>query len=302
MKLTEKTQSEGQGQYIPKVGTWCGELISVNPSAEEVAKIYESDKVSEKEPEYQGKTKVGDKDWSMLRLIFKTNLGDIVEYRQFLSNEINEWGEEPDHKIEFVSCTGDVQIVSDAKNLWESTTHFQKWDDGEKKWVAIAEKSYKKCHKGEGELYTLLHYLIKTDHNNPETDIFIPFKDLMAGKVKEIKSLIGTENLNSVCGVSYVEIKDGEDGKKNYNQNCIGKAWAPGADWSKLNVLNSSNSWGTIGKDWKMRPLKNMYYHIQKCKHVVSTLPLHEMTEADSIAVGDKAISHSSEPVTDADY
>lgn len=300
IKPSERKQGLNTTKYI---GYWQGELKYVNPTAEQLKKIYSSEEDIE-EPAYQGKK--DDKDWALLTFIFEEGVSKIpVSYRIFLSKDIAEFEKDGVTKTWYINQHGESQLVSDKKDLFRSFTHLQKWDDDAKKMVDALDENgnplelqWRKAYKGETSLYGLLRKLVTQDwfQADQDTTLFIKIDELMRGKVSSITNWIGTENYRSVVGCIEIAAKDGDNGT-NYYQNCVDGAWMPGWRIKDANLTTAANIWNKYeekanGKG-KNRDMYQFYQAVKRNKNITELKSIHEFNPDDHLQAGSGTISHS---------
>jgi len=316
MQIQQPTNKGGGQQGESKIGYWKAECIAINPSAKQLQEIYGSDEPADEEPKYSGEDKNGD-DYQIIKFYFRTDLTkDIVSYAVFVSKkEVSFENKDKVQMYEFLNQWGNTQMVESEDQLWDSFKYLQKWNKDEKKFTTVmgedgnpVKLDYRKAYKGEGELYSLLRNLINQDwfNANEETTIMIKINDIMKGKLGELTSLIGTDNMRMVVGMNAVEVKDTDDGKKYYS-NPVPKAWMTGSEYAKCGQYTQANNWAYLGteeakKGKGLAPIRNFYYQCQRSKHIVVFKPIATFSPEDHLVATDNVIASSDAPIVDADY
>ncbi len=289
-----------------KIGYFKGELVAINPSKAELQKLYKTEEDIE-EPVYTGKDK-NDADWTLLRFMFLEDITkEPVDYRVFLKKDLSEFEKDDVQKCWWVNQFGQTQVVANEKDLFRSFMYLQKWNKVESKMEDVPGEdgkpiklTYRKCWKGEKQIYDFLQKLVTQDWFNAdqETSILVKFDSLMKNNVKELSSWIGTENYQSVVGMIEIAAKDGDNGT-NYYQNCVDGAWMPGWKIKEANIATASNSWDKWeqkpkGKgSYKLKDMHEFYMATKRNRNITEFAPIHEFVAADHMAAGDATIKHS---------
>lgn len=314
MNITPSEKRQSTGNEKKYIGYFNGPLRWVNPDANTLKEIYAEEGEIE-EPKYQGVDK-NEKDWSMLRFVFQEDISKIpVEYKIFLSKDIAEFEKDGVTKTWYINQHGQSQCVADKKDLFRSITHLQKWNKDEGKMEDVLnenrepiELQWRKAHKGETALYSLLRKLVTQNwfEATEEANLFIKIDAIMRGKVSDITTWIGTENYQSVVGMIEIQAKDGENGI-NYFQNCVDSAWMPGWKIKEANITTASNSWNKYdekanGKG-KNKEMYEFYQAVKRNKHITEFHYIHEFSPDSHIAAGNSAIQHTdNQSAGDTDY
>lgn len=183
-------QSEGFQQL-------CGlalieEIVAINPTKEEKAKLFGYDLNDDAEDiVYTGKNDDG-KDKLDLDIYFRIS-GDfpVRKQRFFMENTFIEFEDEETGvvKHKYVNQVGQTTVVEEGADLPDWFTHFQEWDDDQKKYVNIDEtKTTRRCLKGEDGLMRFLREALSINYESPSADLAYNYKKLFTGNVKEFLS------------------------------------------------------------------------------------------------------------------
>lgn len=314
MNIQKATTKSGvQGTTL--IGYWKAECVAVNPTAADLQKIYEMDETPE-EPKYEG-TDRNDEDYRIIKFFFRTDLTkDIIPYAVFISKkEVSFENKDGKTLTEYINQYGLTQMVETEDQLWDSFKYVQKWDKTEKKFLSVPGEDgspialvYRKSFKGESELYALLRNLINQDwfNANEETSIIMKINDIMKGKLGELTSLVGTDNMRMVVGMNEVQVKDTDDGKKYYS-NPVAKAWMTGSEYSKCGQYTQANNWAYLSseeakKGKGLAPIRNFHYQCERSKNIVVYKPLAIFNPDDHLCATDNVIASSDTPITSTDY
>lgn len=304
IKASERKPSNGTGNAATHIGYFKGSLITVNPTAAELKKIYELDE-EPVEPEYQGSKE--EKDWAIVKFLFKEEItGEIVPYTVFLSKELAEYEKDGVTYNWYVNQWGQTQTVSDKKDLFKSFTHMQKRDKDTEKWEDVLDEdgkpielSWRKAWSGETALYSLLRKLVTQNwfEADQETSLFIKFDELMRGKVTDISKWIGSENYQSVVGMIEVTT-DEKDGKTYYNQNCVPGAWMGGWKCKEANIITQHKQWSkyedkSAGKGKGQKEFYEFYQAVKRSKHTTDWAYMHTFNPDEFLATSNKTIAHA---------
>lgn len=301
------------------IGIGKGPLICVNPDLAKKKELYGwADKADETEIAYSGEK--NGKDWARLCFVFQDETtGKYAEYGIFISDELAEFEKDGITKSWYVNQWGQTQLVDNEKNLFKSFTHMQKQNEDKTAWEDVLDENgdpvkliYRKAHKGETSLYSMLRHLVTQDwfKADAETNLFISMKSLLRGSVKDISMYIGTDVFQPLVFMVYVEAKDTDNGVQ-YSNNCVDQAWMPGWKIKDANIATSSNSWNKFeiapkGKgSYKLKDMYNFYQSCKRNKHMWALAPLAVFSAENYQAAGSVAFipaEGGTTEVNDASY
>jgi hypothetical protein len=239
MSITSnKKRTEGTGSFQLKVGLAEVEVSAINPSREELNELLgKEDSDDDKEIEYQKEVEL--------------TIGDTEKKEKFKSSNIVFWVAEvktgtkfpiyftlidrdvvsKSGKTQYINSVGDTAYAESEDNLPDFFTHFTDFKTKVKK----GEKSYREAIMGEEQLYAFLKSWLKFDFWDPSTEVILDKKKLMKGNVKELTSLIDTDDVGSV--VISVEIKTKEvEGEVKEYQTVNNKVFLPGSYMKTINL------------------------------------------------------------------
>lgn len=222
MSISGSKREKINFEVAPKyVGLVEAKVIAVNPSAEEYAEMTGNEvKEDDKRFEYLGESKEGN---TYLRL--DVWLEEIkTRKREDSGEDVNEL-----FKATFFLEDKKRENKDGTKTQYINTGGVTSWaDDPNKLPEWFKERDYRIAYQGEEELYNFLRmWLSNLDYRNPDTILELEWKKLMRGNVREIREQItGEWSANIVC-LATINVKDTEDGIKEYQKIYTGGFLAP---------------------------------------------------------------------------
>jgi len=214
-----------QNDYGKKVGLFVGEVVAVNPSAEQYVSILGFDAKEDAEDQvYTGESKdqnpylrldfwirqVGEEDGFQNKVVF------FVEDRIRVNKD--------ETKTQFINNIGICSWAEDEEDL-------ASW---------FTDRPYRKAKSGEEELYGFLRsWLGKIDYFDKEepAELELNFKKLMKGDVSELTSQIGGDYTTPFISLATVITKEVKDEIKEY-QGIYNKAFAPEYSMKQFRLLD----------------------------------------------------------------
>jgi len=225
--------------YSKKVGYFEGKVIAINPDREELEEILGTE--IKKDPEYLGESGESNKT---LRLSIW-----VQDLKTGWKQPINFFLENVDNKI---SNSGNYQFVnSQGKHTWASSVETLP------EWFTRNGVTVRKAKRGEADVLTFLSAWLKIDRDQ-DFKIELPWEDLMKGKVKELRDILGTTLPATVISVATVRVKQGEDNEIKEYQGIYNRNFLPGYLMSKLRSIAWDKE--TI-KSLKEKEFKTLKYY-----------------------------------------
>jgi hypothetical protein len=325
MKLV-KNQNEGtgSGSKVLYTGIASGNVIAVNPDKAQLCAILGvGDDVIKEEPKYEGEDKDG-KAFVSLSFWLEANTPGKEKFNARFRLTDKPMVGQKSGKAQFVAVNGEFGWADVKENLREGFTHWQTWDNDNKKFVTVTDTSGEKLPRafrdaimGEADLYQFLRaWISHVDWRNPsDNSMLIDTKKLFRNPDKyvqdEYRSMIGVNQddslVDSVIFLATIYVGE-KDGQKIQYQNVAKFYLANGMrDTSNNPVMmkkvNLAMQTGVYTGD---STLKRWHKEVTDSEHGVKEnyilQPLGIYDEAKFLNESNSVISHDNTPVNDAEY
>jgi hypothetical protein len=195
-----------------QVGLDVFQVIAVNPTSEQMSKIYGNEpKDIDKELVY-----VDEKDGEdrvKISFIVKGKVSDKISKVTFFI--VDKERKSKDGKNQFVNQVCQTAWAFDEDQL---PTFFTEFQDKEKS--KLGNKSYRTAMEGEGDFYEFVRAVLrKVNYNNTETEVKFNFKKMLKGDFSELNTIVtDTEYADYFTALWYVRNVETENGVKTYNE------------------------------------------------------------------------------------
>jgi len=212
MKLAKKDTSSFEERKM-LVGLDVFKVVAVNPTVQELNKIYDNeDSESDEEINY-----VDEKDGVdrvrinvYVRGIRSNKLGKI----SFFIADKDSVSQKGNHQ--YINQVCETSWSSDESSLPAWFTNFYTKDD---KVNSIGTKQYRIGREGEGRFYEFARKVLsKVNYFIPDTEIKFDFDKMRRGNFSDLKYLMDDEWSSTFTSMWYVKNVEGEDGVKSYNE------------------------------------------------------------------------------------
>lgn len=186
------------------------EVICINPNREEFKEILGMDlKEDSKADEYLGESKDGNRTCRIDVWVKAVKTGKKDKITFFLEDKVRE--NKDSTKKQYINDQGSSSWADDENNLPD-------W---------FKKRDYREAKNGEEDLYNFLRtWLGKLDYRDAETVLSLPWKDLITGKLKDIKSQLGGEYCTTFVALYTVKTVE-KDGESKQYQSIYNKAFLP---------------------------------------------------------------------------
>ena len=227
----EKRESTNFIEVQKFVGLFEGRVVSVNPSAEEFAKLTNQPddwepKEDSKMFEYLGESKDGN-----VYLRVDVWLEETKKRKETVVEDGEEVEKDVNRKFKITFFLEDKQRENkDGTRLqYINSVGLCSWAEDEndiQDWFK-KDREYRVAFAGEEQLYDFMRkWLSKLDYRNAETVLQLEWKKLMRGNVKELRDQINGEWSDNVICLATVEAKEKDDGtiaeyQKVYNRDFL---------------------------------------------------------------------------------
>lgn len=271
-----------------EVGLFVGKVKAINPSIQEYKEILGIElKEDSKAAEYLGESKDGN---TSLRLDVWTEdikrAGKFKKIVFFLEDK--EKTNKDETKKQYINASGACSWASD--------------EDGLLSW--FVKRPFRVAKVGEEQLYNFLKvWLGKLDLKDDDAELSINWKNLMKGKVDELKEQIGGEFETTFVPLATVKSVEKEGETKEYQQVYNG-AFLPEYSLKNFRVVDYSDE--TVLSGLKKKQNKDLKPHERFVLQVTGEYgpkeffvlkEIKEYNPAENIAASDKVITE-----TGADY
>jgi len=207
-----------------KVGVFAASVVAINPTAEEIAKLYGQDEVGD-EPAYitEKDTDVPDhlgEDGTVVKVTktvrtvridvyLRDNKTEIVTKLSFFVRDIPFVKKTLD-KQQYINSQGKTAWVDDPKNLPKKFVHYL-----DKEGNVVGDIPYRAAYSGEADLVAFLDQWLVIDKRK-SYDLSINVDAFFKGNYKELQGLIGSDLDGAIMGVYTVRMVDGDQGVQFY--------------------------------------------------------------------------------------
>jgi hypothetical protein len=213
MKLQVKEErSSNFEERAMQVGLDVFEVVAVNPTSQQMSKIYGSEpKDTDKELVY-----VDEKDGEdrvKITFIVKGKVTDKISKVTFFL--VDKERKSKDGKNQFINQVCQTAWAFDEEQLPTFFTQFQDKDKNK-----LADKSYRTAMEGEGDFYEFVRGVLrKVNYNSTETEVKFNFKKMLKGDFSELNSIVtDSEYADNFTAMWYVRNVETENGVKTYNE------------------------------------------------------------------------------------
>lgn len=216
----EKGKSQ---EFKKKVGLFEGEVIAINPTAEEYKELLnidlpENSKVTDYLGQNNGITTLRLDVW-----LKEVKSGDNMKVSFFLEDKEQE--NKDNTKKLYINNVGRCMWASDENNL---SDYFKKWD-------------YRVAFVGEESLYKLFRvWMSKLDFSKESSVLKADWKKLMRGNVSELRNQIDGAYSTTVGALATITTKQ-RDGEIKEYQSVFNKSFFPISSLKYFHTLDYSN-------------------------------------------------------------
>lgn len=277
----EQREQREQKEYTKRVGLFEGEVIAINPTAEEFKdklniELQEGSKVTE----YLGKNDSGDTKLRVDVWLKDVKNGDQFKVSFFLEDREKENKDRT--KKQYINNIGSCTWAEDENMLAE-------W---------FKKREYRVAHVGEEELYNFLRvWFGKLDFVKETSVLELDWKKLMKGNVSELRGQINGEYCTNVVSLATVVMKE-KDGEMKEYQGVYNKAFLPSYTLKNFRVVNYSDS--SILSTLRSKKSKDLKPHERfvltvtgeyGCRDFYILKDITDYNAEDNLVASDKAIS-----------
>lgn len=277
----EQREQREQKEYTKRVGLFEGEVIAINPTAEEFKdklniELPEGSKVTE----YLGKNDSGDTKLRVDVWLKDVKNGDQFKVSFFLEDREKENKDRT--KKQYINNIGSCTWAEDENMLPE-------W---------FKKREYRVAHVGEEELYNFLRvWFGKLDFVKETSVLELDWKKLMKGNVSELRGQINGEYCTNVVSLATVVMKE-KDGEMKEYQGVYNKAFLPSYTLKNFRVVNYSDS--SILSTLRSKKSKDLKPHERfvltvtgeyGCRDFYILKDITDYNAEDNLVASDKAIS-----------
>lgn len=280
-----------------EIGIFEGRVVNVNPTTDQLYAWRGWEKKPDtKEVEYIGK----DRDENT-RVTVEFGIEDVLtgkKYQKRFMITDKKSVSEKSGKQQYVNQLGMSTWVDDKANLPQWFTHLCDKDKN-----PVAELNWRAAVQGEADLYEFMRsWLGKVNWFSATTTALLDMKKIFRGNMDDLRNLItaeADENLtDTVVFMATVYVKDGDDGKKMY-QN-IANVYMRGYLMKNVRLAAANNSWTSD---------KNTKRFMEQCtgdygiKDIYALDVIKPFVEGEHLVATDETMRHSDGgSVDDTDY
>lgn len=268
-------------EFTKKVGVFEGEVIAINPNAQEYkdklgrGELKEDSKTTEYLFEKDDVTKLRVDIW------LKDIKSDFIDKVTFFLEDVKRVNKDGTKK-QYVNSIGMCSWASSEENL-------PAW---------FAKRDYRVAYAGEEELITFLRtWLGGFDYSSDETIVSLDWKKVIVGNLKEWKDQIGGEFCTSVGVMATIKTVEKEEGPVSY-QNIFNRAFFPGYFIKRMRLVNYNDP--AILRELSFKKSKELQQHERfvlnvtgeyGCKDYYKFKDLHDYDPNTNLVESDKVIS-----------
>lgn len=181
--------------YTKYVGMFNGNIVTVNPTKDEMEKILGIN--SDKEPEYMSENQEnGAKRVTLSFWLKEVSLNTFFNVRFNLEDTVK------------VAKSGNKQFINSI-----GTTSYADDIDNVPDFIKENDREIRLAKNGEESLYKFLRaWLSQLNYGDPNTELKLDWKTLMKGNMKELREAINNFSTQAVCAMATV--RTAEDGKE----------------------------------------------------------------------------------------
>lgn len=274
-------REQKQLDFTKKVGLFTGEVIAINPTAEEYKDVLGMDLPdNSKITEYLGKNNDGN---SYLRVdvwLKEEKNGDKFKVTFFLEDKVRINKDET--KKQYINNIGSCSWAEEENTLPD-------W---------FKKREYRLAHVGEEELYNFLRtWLGQLDYTKESSVLELDWKKLMKGNVSELKAQVQGAYCTPIVALATVIMKEKEGEMKEY-QGVYNKAFLPTYALKHFRLTNySDNSVLSTIRSKKSKDLKAHERFVLTvtgeygCKDFYILKDIKEYNADDNLVASDAPIS-----------
>lgn len=279
-----KREAPQGGDFPKKVGLFEGRVIAINPTVEQYKDILGIElKDDSKATEYLGESEDGN---TTLRLSFwleevETKMNFNVSF--FLENKprMNKDG----NKQQFINNYGSLCWAEDEDSLPDWFT----------KTIKVPNQVFE-AHPGEEELYEFLKIWLPVDLTATDGELYLDWKKLMRGNIKELTSQINGDLAQNVLCLATINVKDSNGETKEY-QSVFNRAFLY-TSYMK-NFRSGMYEDKKVIDNLKAKKPKDLKLHEKfvlkiageyGCKHYYVLKPLEDYDPEKNLVASDKVI------------
>ena len=196
-----------------RTGVFVGKVVAINPDREEFKDVLGIElKEDSKATEYVGESKKENNPTVRIDVWSEIGEGEDKEYKKvsfFLENKVKQ--NKDGNKTQFINNIGGTSWAVDEASLSEK----------------FKKREVREAFVGEEDLYKFLRTWVNLDYSKADTELFLDFKKLIKGNVKELKELIGTDLVGKVGQLATVKVVQKEDGENKEYQGVYNRAFFP---------------------------------------------------------------------------
>jgi hypothetical protein len=221
----EKPANAGTGNYPKYMGYFEGEVLGINPTAEEYFDIYQRE-AGENGLNYLSTDTDGAAKCMVVVHIRDVKTKHILQMRFWLKDrkQLTQDG----NKKWFINTVGDTACATSEDTIQE--------------WFLKKGRDYRQAYEGEIEFIGFLRtWLGNLDFFKPEAVLQLDWKKAISGNLKEWKELIGHEWTINVGALATVKITENAEGSKS-NQSMYTKIFFPGYYVKTMRMLDLTNA------------------------------------------------------------
>ena len=274
----EKGKSQ---EFKKKVGLFEGEVIAINPTAEEYKELLnidlpENNKVTDYLGQNNGITTLRLDVW-----LKEVKSGDNMKVSFFLEDKEHE--NKDNTKKLYINNVGRCMWASDENNL---SDYFKKWD-------------YRVAFVGEESLYKLFRvWMSKLDFSKESSVLKADWKKLMRGNVSELRNQIDGAYSTTVGALATITTKQ-RDGEIKEYQSVFNKSFFPIASLKYFHTLDYSNP--TIQESLRKKRFSELKPHelfvndvtgMYGCRDFYTFRDIVEYNPEDNIVASNAVISN----------
>jgi len=293
MSTIKGKKREQTEEYVKRIGMVEVGVIAINPSTEEYKDVLGIElKEESKAAIYLGESNDGN---NYLRVDF---------WLQATDEEVKPF------KVSFFLEDKNRMNKDETKQQYINNIGICSWGENEENLPSwFAKREYRNAYSGEEDFYGLLRsWLGGLDYREDDTELQLSWKDLMKGKVQDLRDLIGGEYAVDFIAMATVIIKGEDEDTKEY-QGIYNKGFLPAYSMRHFNLIDFSDP--EIKGRIEAKPNKDLKPHERfvknvigeyGCKDIYSFHPLADYNPADHLVSSDEAVGGEGTHDTDSSY
>lgn len=287
MSAIKGKKREATEDFGKKIGMVEVRVIAINPSVEEYADVLGIElKEDSKAANYLGESNDGN---NYVRVDFwLETVKDGQKFKTSFFLEDKNRMNKDETKQQYINNIGVCSWAADEDTL-------PSW---------FAKRDYRNAYSGEEDFYAFLrNWLGGLDYRDEDTELSLSWKDLMKGKLGDLRDLIDGDYATNLVAMATVIIKgEGEDIKEY--QGIYNKGFLPAYTMRHFNLVDYSNPEILARVQAKVKDMKPHERFIKNasgeygCKDIYSFRPISEYIAEEHLAASDDAAG--GEGVTDS--